>query len=79
MFLIPPIRFLAFKHYTYIVATILLLGEIMPLYSYYAKKKLVYIIIAVFSNHQPSFCVECTKSNIHSSCNVRSVSNAKYL
>ena len=46
----PPGRFLASKHYTYIVAVILLLGEIMPSYSYYIKKKLVYItIIAPFS------------------------------
>ena len=26
----------------------------MPLYSYYAEKKLVYVIIVAFSNHQPS-------------------------
>ena len=41
----PFIRFLASKRRAYIVAVILLLGEIMPIYSYYAKKKLVHIII----------------------------------
>ena len=46
----PFIRSLAFKRCAYIVATILLLGEIMPIYSYCAKKKLVYVvIIAPFS------------------------------
>ena len=41
----PLIRSLASKRYTYIIAVILLLGEIMPTYSRYAEKKLVYIII----------------------------------
>ena len=53
MSLISPIRFLAFKRLTYyfkLVAIILLLGEIMPTYSYYIEKGLVYItIIALFS------------------------------
>ena len=41
----PPIRSLASKRRAYIVAVILLLGEIMPIYSHYAKKKLVYVVI----------------------------------
>ena len=41
----PPIRFLASEHYAYIIILILSLGAIMPIYSYYTKKKLVYIII----------------------------------
>ena len=41
----PSIRSLVSECYTYIVVTILLLGEIMPIYSYCAKKKLVYIVI----------------------------------
>ena len=41
----PSIRSLASKHRTHAVAVILLLGEIMPSYSYCNKKKLVYIII----------------------------------
>ena len=46
----PPIRSLASKCRTYIVLVILLLSEIMPIYSRYAEKKLVYIAIAAPSN-----------------------------
>ena len=46
----PPVRSLVSKCYAYIVLVIFLLGEIIPIYSYYAEKKLVYIIItALFS------------------------------
>ena len=46
----PVIRFLAFERHTHLVILILSLSVIIPLYSYYAKKKLVYIIItALFS------------------------------
>ena len=44
----PLVRFSAFKHlacYFKLVAVILLLSEIMPTYSRYAGKGLVYIII----------------------------------
>ena len=44
----PFIRFLVFKHFTYyfkLVAVILLLNKIIPTYSCYAEKGLVYIII----------------------------------
>ena len=75
----PPIRSLVSKCRAYTVVVILLLSEIMPSYSYYNKKKLVYIIIIVPSSRQPSFYFKCTKSNIRLSCNVKSVSNAKYL
>ena len=46
--LMPPIRFLAFKRATYcfkLVAVILSLGKIMPTYSCYMEKGLVYIAI----------------------------------
>ena len=79
MFLIPSIRFLAFKRCTYTVAVILLLGEIMPSCSCCKEKKLVYIIIAASSSCQPSFCTKCTKLNIYSSCDVWLVSNAEYI
>ena len=75
----PFIRYLASKRRTYIIAVILLLGEIMPMCSRCTKKKLVYIIIAAPFSHQLSFCVKCTKSNIYSSCNVRLVLDAEYL
>ena len=73
----PFIRFLASERHARIVTVILLLSEIMPSYSHYKEKKLVYIIIIALFSRQPSFCVKCTKSNIHLSCNVKSVSNAK--
>ena len=41
----PFIRFSASKHYTYIVAVILLLSKIMPIYSYCVLKGLVCITI----------------------------------
>ena len=75
----PPIRFLASKRRTYIVVVILLLGEIMPSYSYYKEKKLVYIIIITLFSYQPSFYVKCTKLNIYLSHNIKLVSNTKYL
>ena len=75
----PPVRSLASKCCAYIVAVILSLGEIMPSYSRYKEKKLVYIIIIAPSNHQPSFYIKCTKLNMYSSCNIRLVFYAKYL
>jgi len=61
------------------VAAILSLGGIIPsLYSYCAKEELVYVMLASSSSRQPSFYLECTKANIHSSYDVRSISNAKY-
>ena len=75
----PPIRSLVSKHHTHTVTVIFLLGEIMPSYSYYKEKKLVYIIIITLSSRQPSFYIKCTKSNMHLSCNIKSVSDAKYI
>ena len=47
----PSIRFLASKRYAYIVAVIFLLSEIMPTYSCYVLKGLVYIIIMAPLGH----------------------------
>ena len=47
----PPIRSLASKRRACVVVVILLLGEIMPIYSRYAEKKLVYIIITAPFSH----------------------------
>ena len=41
----PFVKSLVFKRCARVVVLILLLGEIMPFYSYYAEKKLVYITI----------------------------------
>ena len=75
----PFIRFLISKCRAYIVLVIFSLSEIMPMYSRYTKKKLVYIIIIALFSRQPSSYIKYTKSNIHLSCNVKLVSNAKCL
>ena len=75
----PFIKFLVSKCHTYIVALILSLGVIIPIYSYYTEKKLVCVIIAALSSRQPFSCSKCIKLNIYSSCNIKSVSNAKYM
>ena len=55
----PPIKSLAFKRRAKLVSTIILLGEIMPSYSYCIKRRLLYIIIAAPSSRQPFFCAKC--------------------
>ena len=75
----PSIRLLASAHRTKLVAVILLFSEIMPSYSCCKEKKLVYIIIITPFSHQPSFYIKCTKLNIYLSCNIRLISNTKYL
>ena len=75
----PFIKFLVSKYHTCTVAVIFLLSEIMPSCSRYEEKKLVYIAIITPSSYQPSFCIGCTKLNIHLSYNVRSVSDIKYI
>ena len=47
----PFIRSLVFKRRAYTVLLILLFSIIIPLYSYYAEKKLVYIIIVALFNY----------------------------
>jgi len=67
-------------YWSRIIAVILSLGKIMPsLYSCYTKEGLVYIALASPLSWQPSSYLECTKANIWLSCNVRSISNAKYI
>ena len=66
----PSIRSLASKHHAYIVAVILLLNKIMPIYSCYTKKKLVCIAITAPFSRQSIFYSECTKLNIYLSCNI---------
>jgi len=77
----PPVRIsLSFTNYCiYTVALILLLSEVILLYSCYFKKVLVYITIAALSSRQSSFYFKCTFINIHSSYNIRSVFNIKYI
>ena len=75
----PPIRSLVSERRAHIIAVILLLGEIMPSYSYYDEKKLVYIIIVALFSCQPFFYFKCTKLNMYLSCNVKLVSDTEYL
>ena len=75
----PPIRFSASKRRAYIIAVILLLGKIMPTCSRYMLKGLVYVAIIAPLGRQPSSYTKCTKSNMRSSCDIKSVSNAKYI
>ena len=42
----PFIRFTALAYYSKLVSLVLSLSKIMPFYSYYAKKGLIYITIA---------------------------------
>jgi len=58
---------------------ILLSGEVILLYSYYAKEGLVYITITALSSRQLSSCSECTSVNIRSSYDICSVSDTKYI
>ena len=69
----PFIKFLVSKYSAYhskLVVVIFLLGKIMPIYSCYAKKKLVCVIIAALFGCQPFFYFKCTKLNIYSFYNV---------
>ena len=75
----PPIRSLVSKHCAHVISVILSLGKIMPTYSRYAEKKLVYIIITAPFSYQPFSYLKCTKLNMYLSCNVKSVLDTKYL
>ena len=78
----PLIKSLAFKRTAYyfkLVTVILSLNKIIPTYSYCMEKGLVYIIIIALLGCQPFFYTKYTKLNMHSSCSIKLVSNAKYL
>ena len=75
----PSIRFTTSKYYTCVIASILSLSNIMPIYSHCVKKGLVYIIIAAPSSRQPLSYAKYTKANMRSSCDICSISNAKYM
>ena len=57
--IMSSIRSSASDWHNRLVTVILLLSEVMPLCFYCKEKKLVYIIIAIFTDCQPSLCVEC--------------------
>ena len=72
------IKSLASKRRTYVIAIIFLLSKIIPIYSCYVLKGLVYIAIIAPLGRQPFFYAKYIKSNMHLSCNIKSVFNAKY-
>ena len=74
----PFIRSLVSKRYTRVVTIIFLLSKIMPTYSYYVLKGLVYIAIIAPLGRQPFFYTKYTKLNMRLSCDVRLIFNAKY-
>ena len=74
----PFVKSLAPKHCARVVAVILLLSKIMPTYFCCVLKGLVCIIIIALLGRQPSSYTKCIKLNMHLSCNIRLVFNAKY-
>ena len=74
----PFVRSLVSKRYTYVIAVILLLSEIMPTYSCCVLKGLVYIIIIAPLGCQPFFYIKYTKLNMYLSYDIRLMFNAKY-
>ena len=78
----PFIKSLVSKRLAYYfkpMAVILLLGKIMPTYSRYTEKGLVYIAIIAPLGCQPFSYTKCTKLNIYLSCNIYLVSNIEYI
>jgi uncharacterized membrane protein YjdF len=69
----PSIKSLAFKRNVYcikLITIILLFSKIMPSYSRYTEKGLVYIVIAALFSCQPSSYAKYIKLNIYSFYNV---------
>jgi hypothetical protein len=60
----PPIRYSSSNYYNRLVTTILSLSVIIPSYSRYAEKKLVYVAIAAPSGRQPSSYTKYTQVNM---------------
>ena len=76
-FLMPPS--LASMRHTALITLILSISKVIPSCSYCIKKGLVYIVIMAPSGYQPLSYIECIKVNICLSCNVYSISTAKYI
>ena len=74
----PFIRSSASKRCAHVIAVILLLNKIMPTYSCYILKGLIYIAIITPLGRQLFSYTKCTKLNMCSSYNIKSVFNTKY-
>ena len=66
-------------YYFKLVAVIFFLGKIIPTYSYYMEKGLVYIAIIAPLGYQLFFYTKYTKSNMRLSCDIKLVFDAKYI
>ena len=75
----PFIRSLVSKRRTRVITVIFSLSKIMSTYSCCVLKGLVYIAIIAPLGCQPSSYTKYTKLNMRSSCNIKTVSNAKYV
>src|SRR6266700_1365578 len=75
--LMPPS--IASIYHTILIILILSISKVIPSYSHYIKKGLIYIIITALSSRQPLFYTKYIKVNMHLSCNIYSISAAKYI
>ena len=75
----PLIRSFIFKYYALLIVSIFLNKEIMNPYSYYKKKRLVYIILMTSFSYQPFSYLECTKINTYLLYNICSIPLNKYI
>ena len=75
----PFVRSSVSKRCTRVIAMIFSLSKIMPTYSRCVLKGLVCIIIIALLGYQPSSYAKYTKLNMRLSCDIKSVSNAKYI
>ena len=75
----PFIRSLASMRCVLLAASISLNGEIISPYSYYTKKRLIYITIITSFSCQPFFYSKCIKANTCSLYNVRLIFTNKYM
>ena len=66
-------------HCTALIAFIFSISKVMPSYSRYIKKGLVYIIIISPSSRQPLSYTKYIKANMRLSYNIRSISATKYI
>ncbi len=70
---------IASVHYAVLITLILSISKVIPSYSCYVKKGLVYITIISPSSRQPLSYTKYIKANMRLSYNIRSVSATKYI
>ena len=78
LLLMPPIRSTASGHHNKLILLILSISKVMLSCFYYIKKGLLYVVIASPFSCQLLSYAKYIKVNIHFSCNIYLVFNAKY-